>query len=90
MIIGSTILFSLIVLAAACGDAGSASGMKTIMEKKVSDSLTVTLSNAVGKLKNGEQEVILAFTDGSGKSVEIKAASLNFNMPANGFDGGNE
>ncbi len=86
-LIGSTILFSLIALAAACGGgAGTVtdSGMNKIMEKKVSDSLTVTLSNAEGKLKNGEQNLMLAFTDGSGKPVEIKAASLNFHMPAMG------
>jgi hypothetical protein len=86
MLIGSIILFSLIILAAACGGAGTAtdSGMKKIMDKKVSDNLMVTLSNAEGKLKNGEQDLMISFTDGSGKPIEIKAASLNFNMPSMG------
>lgn len=78
--------FSLIALALACGSAGTAEngGMKKIVEKKVKDDLTVTLSNAEGQLKNGEQDIMLVFTDGNGKPVEIKAASLNFNMPAMG------
>ncbi len=84
--IGLIALFALVVFVAACGGAssGTGTGMKKIMDKKVNDNLTVTLSNAEGKLKKGEQELILSFTDGSGKPVEIKAASLNFNMPAMG------
>jgi len=86
-IIGLAILISLVALTVGCGGgAGTATetGMKKIMDQKVNDQLTVTLSNAEGKLKNGEQDLMLAFTDGSGKPVEIKAASLNFNMPAMG------
>jgi nitrogen fixation protein FixH len=76
-------VFSLLALAAACG--GDANGgMKQIADKKVGDDLTVTLSNSAGQLKNGEQEIMLTFTDGAGKPVEIEAASLNFNMPAMG------
>ena len=72
-------------LLAACGGAGdSASGMKKIMDKKVSDNLTVAISNPEGKLKNGAQDITLTFTDGAGNPVEISAASLNFNMPAMG------
>ena len=79
-------IVSLIAIAAACRGAGTASSgdMKKIMEKKVDDKLTVTLLNPEGKLKNGEQDIMLEFTDGSGKPVEIKSASLNFNMPAMG------
>ena len=85
-IIGITILLSLIALAAACGGAGTAtsSDMKEIATKKVSDKLTVTLLSDDGKLKNGQQELMLSFTDGAGNPVDIKAATLNFNMPAMG------
>ena len=85
--IGLAVLFSLIALAAACGSGeGTAIGsnMKKIADKKVSDKLTITLSNADGKLKSGKQDVMLVFADSSGKPIEIKAASLNFNMPAMG------
>lgn len=79
-------IVSLIALAAACGGAGTATGgdMKKIMDKKVNDNLTVTLSNPAGQLKNGEQEIMLEFTDGKGNPVKIDSASLNFNMPAMG------
>ena len=85
IIIAATILFALVALAAACGGGDSAgSGMKQITTKKVNDNLTVTLSSADGKLKNGEQTIMLAFTDGAGNPVDIKAATLNFNMAAMG------
>lgn len=78
-------IISLIALAAACGSSPSSGGdMKKIADKKVGDNLTVTISNAEGKLKNGSQDIMLSFTDGTGNPVEIKAASLNFNMPAMG------
>ncbi len=85
-IIGLTALFSLIAMAMACGGSGTATGsnMKKIIDKKVNENLTVTLSSADGELKNGQQDLMLAFTDGSGKPVEIKSAKLNFNMPAMG------
>lgn len=79
-----TVIFTLTVLIVACGDASSGGDMKTIQTKKTDDNLTVTLSNDTGKLKNGKQELMLAFTDASGKPVEIGAATLNFNMPAMG------
>jgi len=83
------IYLSLIVFAAigigACGSAGTESSTgKNIGEVKVSDKLTVALVNEDGKLKNGEQTLKLVFTDGSGKPVEMKAATLNFNMPKMG------
>ncbi len=81
-IIGILLTFGLLL--GACGDTGSKSAMTKIADKKISDSLTVTLSNADGKLKNGQQTITMSFTDGAGKPVEMKAASLNFSMPAMG------
>jgi hypothetical protein len=79
-----TVIFTLTILAAACGSSNSGGDMKPIQTKKTDDNLTVTLSNDTGKLKNGKQELMLAFTDASGKPAEISAASLNFMMPAMG------
>jgi nitrogen fixation protein FixH len=80
-----TIILSIIAIAAACGSAPATGGdSKTIQTKKTDDNLTATLSNETGKLKNGKQEVILAFTDAAGKPAEITAATLNFMMPAMG------
>ena len=81
--IGLTILFSLIILAAACGGASS-DDRKVIKSGSIGNNLTATLSNDTGKLKNGEQEIYLAFTDASGNPVDVGAASLNFYMPAMG------
>ena len=83
---GLFILSALAAFGIACagGEGATGGGMTAIADKKVNESVTVTLSNPEGKLKNGKQEIMLAFTDGSGKPIEIKAASLNFNMPAMG------
>jgi nitrogen fixation protein FixH len=48
------------------------------------NNLKATLSNATGQLKSGNQDVTLAFTDSSGKPVDVGAVSLNFHMPAMG------
>lgn len=82
--LGLTILLSLTAIAAACSGAATGSDMKEIATKKISDKLSVSLLSANGKLKNGQQEIMLAFTDGAGKPVDINAATLNFNMPAMG------
>lgn len=81
----------MIVLTAAAGcNSGSAPTAdnpiqgKVIKSAQVGNNLTITLSSDSGALKNGEQEVYLAFTDVSGKPVEVGAASLNFFMPAMG------
>jgi len=52
---------------------------KTIKSVTVGN-LTATLSNSTGQLKPGDQEVMLVFTDPSGKPVDISAMSLNFHM----------
>lgn len=80
-IIGTTILLSLVAIAAACGGAATGSDMREFATKKVNDKLTVTLLGNEGTLKNGKQELMLKFTDGAGNPVDIKAATLNFNMP---------
>src|SRR5882724_7716389 len=76
-----------VVIAAACGsktgtDKSVPTG-KTIKTVPVGN-LTVTLSNDSGVLKHGNQELMLAFTDGSGKPVDVGAVSLNFYMPQMG------
>ncbi|MGH9838331.1 MAG: FixH family protein [Blastocatellia bacterium] len=78
-----TLLFlSVISLSAGC--IGSApSGVKEIKSTKAGG-MTVTLSSATGQLKNGENELMVSFTDASGKPVDAGAASLNFHMAAMG------
>ena len=72
------------IFAVACGSGGgSASAGKAIKSGPVG-SLTATISNADGVLKEGKQTFTLTFADSSGKPVDVGSASLNFFMPAMG------
>ncbi len=79
------IAVALLAVMAACG---SKSGSTVQAGKPIAsvsvNNLIATLSNSTGQLKQGQQEVMLAFTDSSGKPVEVGAVSLNFHMPAMG------
>jgi len=77
------ILTAALVIIAACTKSTNVSTGRPIATVAI-NKLTATLSNATGQLKTGDQEVTLAFTDSSGKSVEVGAVSLNFHMPAMG------
>ena len=86
-LIAITFLLAVVVLIVACGsktttDAGVQTG-KTIKAVPVGN-LTATLSNENGVLKHGNQELMLAFTDASGKPVDVGAVSLSFHMPQMG------
>jgi hypothetical protein len=79
------IAISVVAILAACGSktSNTVSTGTPIKAVKV-DSLTATLSNGTGQLKQGDQEITLAFTDSAGKPVDVGAVSLNFHMPAMG------
>lgn len=79
------IAISVVAVLAACGSKtiNTASTGTPIKSVKV-DSLTATLSNSAGQLKQGDQEVILAFTDSAERPVDVGAVSLNFHMPQMG------
>jgi hypothetical protein len=72
-----------LIIAAACSSKTASNvsipSGKTIKSVTVGN-LTATLSNSTGQLKPGDQEVMLVFTDPSGKPVEVSAMSLNFHM----------
>ena len=80
-----TIILSaaLVVLTACTKSTTPVSTGKPIASVSV-NSLTATLSNNTGQLKQGQQDVTLAFADSSGKPVDVGAVSLNFHMPAMG------
>ena len=78
------ILTAALVIVAACTKSTNVFTGKPIATVAVNNNLTATLSNATGQLKTGDQEVTLAFTDSSGKPVDVGAVSLNFHMPAMG------
>ena len=83
-------VLAVLLTAAACGSGssgpGSAAGPDTGKEIKSGKvgNLTVSLSNAEGVLKQGDEEFFVTFKDASGKPVDVGAASLNFYMPAMG------
>ena len=77
-------LLNIAIFTFACGSGSNpANGGKTVKTGTVND-LTVTLSTASGTIKTGANDFTLAFTDASGKPVDVGAASVNFFMPAMG------
>jgi hypothetical protein len=85
------LILAVAVFAAACSSGSQPTAENPIQGKVIKsgpiNNLTVTLSNDTGKLKSGEQEIMLAFTDASGKAVDVgmvTAAALNFYMPPMG------
>ena len=79
-------LVAVLLAAAACGSSGSGDAADTGREIKSGKvgNLTVSLSNAEGVLKQGDEEFFVTFKDASGKPVDVGSASLNFYMPAMG------
>ena len=77
------IAIAALAIAAACKSTSNASMGKPIASTTINN-ITATLSNSTGQLKQGDQEITFAFTDSSGKPVDVGAVSLNFHMPAMG------
>ncbi|MDI1242737.1 MAG: FixH family protein [bacterium] len=83
-------LLALIAIAgAACGSGSQPTTENPVIGKVIKtgpagNGLTVTLSSDTGTLKSGEQEIYLAFTDASGKPVDVGSVSFNNRMPAMG------
>ena len=82
------LVFSLVVLtvvAAACGsNSNDAASGKTIKSGNAGNNLTATISNPDGVFKKGQQEFTLAFTDASGKPVDVGAVAYTNHMAAMG------
>lgn len=78
------LLVAALIVAAACTKSTTTISTGKPIAATTVNNLTATLSNSTGQLKSGNQEVMLAFTDASGKPVEVGAVSLNFHMPAMG------
>lgn len=86
-IIIASILSVVTIFIVACGGSNTgnpAATGKVIKSAPVGNNLTVTLSNADGVLRKGQQEIFLTFSDASGKPVDVGAVSFNNNMPAMG------
>ena len=83
LVITAISIVALVFVAACTRTTTKVSTGKPLATVKVND-LTATLSNSTGQLKQGDQELTLAFTDASAKPVDVGAASLNFHMPSMG------
>ena len=83
IIISALLSMSLLTLACGSGGGSSATSGKTVKTGTVNN-LTVTLATADGVIKNGANDFTLSFTDASGKTIDVGAASVNFHMPAMG------
>lgn len=78
-------ILALAIISAACGSGSSNTPTgKTIKSGSGGNNLTVTLASADGVLRDGKNEFTLAFTDASGKPVDVGAVSVNFYMPSMG------
>ncbi len=82
-VVAVSLIIAAALLAAACSGGGAPGAEKVIKSTKSGD-LTVTLASSTGEVKNGENELIIFFTDASGNPVDVGAASLNFHMAAMG------
>ena len=82
-VVGIVLAIVAAVFIAACGSK-TESGAKLPTGKTIKaiplGSLTATLSNDSGQLKQGNQQFMVTFTDSSGKPVDVGAVSLNFHM----------
>ena len=81
-VVTAMFLFAISIVSA-CQSTSSSGGEKEIKSAK-SGEMTVTLSSATGQLKKGENDVMVTFSDASGKPVDAGAASLNFHMAGMG------
>ncbi len=73
-----------LLIISACGPKREVIRTGKVIKSASVGSLTATLSNDIGVLKHGNEEFMLAFTDSSGKPVEVGAVALTFHMPQMG------
>lgn len=74
----------ILLMLAGCGRSSPSSSNERIIKSTKSGDITISLLNASGEIRSGENELFLLFADASGKPVDMPAASLKFHMPAMG------
>ena len=88
--VSSIMVAAIAIFAVACGGGGAKPTAENPIQGKViksgpaGNNLTATLSNPDGTLRKGKQEFNLAFTDASGKPVDVGSVALNYRMAAMG------
>ncbi|MGB9182253.1 MAG: FixH family protein [Pyrinomonadaceae bacterium] len=76
------IITALLLFVAACGARGGSESKA--VKSATAGNLNVALSTSSGQLKHGGDEFTIAFTDASGKPVEVGAVAVTFHMSAIG------
>ena len=69
---------------AACTQSSTGETTGAVIGSGKAGDLTVTFSNARGRLSEGENEFTVEFKNASGKHVDVGAITLFFDMPAMG------
>ena len=75
---------SLTISCTPAGDSDTAAIPGKPIHSAQAGGLTVTIASQSEALKSGRNEVILAFTDASGKPADVSTPSLQLQMPAMG------
>ena len=75
---------AVILIAVACGKSGDSMTSRNVIKSVAVANLNATLANDSGVLNQGDQELMLSFTDASGKPVDVGAIALIFHMPQMG------
>ncbi|MBK9315687.1 MAG: FixH family protein [Acidobacteria bacterium] len=84
---GLILALSILVGLAGCSsgpDTAGSSGSESVIATSKAGDLTVTLSNARGTMREGENEFTLEFRNAGGQTVDVGAITLFFEMPAMG------
>lgn len=88
-LVSSLMIAGSAVFLAACGSAEKPTLENPIQGKVVKagpagNNLTATISTTEGVLRKGPQEFYIAFTDASGKPVDVGSVALNYRMAGMG------
>jgi len=84
MSVGFILAFVVAAISAGCDRGGKSSVSDKTIKSATSGGLTISLASGSGEVKSGDNDMVLVFADGSGKPVDVGAASLKFHMPGMG------
>ncbi|MGE0102650.1 MAG: FixH family protein [Blastocatellales bacterium] len=75
---------ALLGILTACSSGTESAPTGAVIATSKAGELTVTLRNARGELREGENEFTLEFANAAGQTVDVGAITLFFDMPAMG------
>lgn len=78
------LIMALLGILTACSSGTESAPTGAVIATSKAGELTVTLRNARGELREGENEFTLEFANAAGQTVDVGAITLFFDMPAMG------